>query len=259
MKTSQYSRFGWMISASIVLGSLILSGTGSCESNGTQAAFQEDTIQTTAGPLKITFVGHGSLILTLNDKVFYVDPWSKLADYSKFPPADVILITHNHYDHLDPNAIAYIRQEKTRILVSQSCEKTIIDAEILKNGQTKQIAGVEIEAVPAYNIKNKRPDGTPYHAKGDGNGWILTWGQTRVYIAGDTENTPEMKALKNIDVAFLPMNLPYTMTPEMVADAAKSFMPKILYPYHYGNTDVQKLADLLKDSKDIELRIRNMQ
>jgi L-ascorbate metabolism protein UlaG (beta-lactamase superfamily) len=103
-----------------------------------------------------------------------------------------------------------------------------------------------------------RSAGNPFHPKGQGNGYIITFGDKRVYIAGDTENTPEMKQLKNIDVAFLPMNLPYTMTPEMVADGAKAFKPKILYPYHYGQTDPNKLIELLKDSKDIEVRIRNL-
>ena len=128
----------------------------------------------------------------------------------------------------------------------------------MKNGQTKETAGLKIEAVPAYNLVHKRPDGQPFHPKGVGNGYVITFGQTRVYIAGDTENTPEMKALKKIDIAFLPMNLPYTMTPEMVADAVKAFKPKILYPYHYGETDTNTLVALLKDFKETEVRIRKM-
>jgi L-ascorbate metabolism protein UlaG (beta-lactamase superfamily) len=112
--------------------------------------------------------------------------------------------------------------------------------------------------VPAYNIVHKRSSGSPFHPKGQGNGYVVTFGDKRVYIAGDTENVPEMKRLKGIDIAFLPMNLPYTMTPEMVADAAKAFAPKILYPYHYGKTDPTKLVDLLKDTKGIEVRIRKM-
>ena len=110
-----------------------------------------------------------------------------------------------------------------------------------------------MEAVPAYNLEK------PFHPKGNGNGYILTFGDKRVYIAGNTENVPEIKALKNIDVAFLPMNQPYTMTPEQVADVAKAMQPKVLYPYHYGNTDTAKLVDLLKDEKGIEVRIRNLQ
>ena len=129
---------------------------------------------------------------------------------------------------------------------------------VLKNGDVKTIQGFKIEAVPAYNLVHLRSPGVPYHPKGLGNGYIVACGEKRIYIAGDTENTPEMKSLRNIDIAFLPMNLPYTMTPEMVADAAKAFRPKILYPYHYGNTDTSKLTYLLRDEKDIEVRIRKM-
>jgi L-ascorbate metabolism protein UlaG (beta-lactamase superfamily) len=115
-----------------------------------------------------------------------------------------------------------------------------------------------IEAVPAYNVVHVRSAGNPFHPKGEGNGYVLTLGDKRVYVAGDTEDIPEMKTLKKIEVAFLPMNLPYTMTPEMAADAARMFRPKILYPYHYGQTDPQLLVALLKPDKDIEVRIRNL-
>ena len=128
---------------------------------------------------------------------------------------------------------------------------------VMNNGDVKTIEGLKIEAFPAYNIVHKRDDGQPFHPKGIGNGYIITFGDKRVYVAGDTENIPEMKGLKGIDIAFLPMNLPYTMTPEMVADAARTFNPKILYPYHYGETDTSRLLSLLKDSK-IEIRIRKM-
>jgi L-ascorbate metabolism protein UlaG (beta-lactamase superfamily) len=128
----------------------------------------------------------------------------------------------------------------------------------MKNGDVKTVGGLKIEAVPAYNIVHMRDQGQPFHPKGVGNGYVITFGDKRVYVAGDTENIPEMKNIKNIDVAFLPMNLPYTMTPEMAADAAKMIRPKILYPYHYGETDTSKLVALLKDTKEIEVRIRNM-
>ncbi len=128
----------------------------------------------------------------------------------------------------------------------------------MKNGDVRTVGGLRIEAVPAYNIVHKRPNGQAYHPKGDGNGYVVTFGDKRVYIAGDTENIPEMKNLKKIDVAFLPMNVPYTMTPEMVADAAKTFKPGILYPYHYGQMDPNTLVNLLKDSKQTEVRIRKM-
>ena len=128
----------------------------------------------------------------------------------------------------------------------------------MRNWDAQSLAGINIQAVPAYNLIHKRENGQPFHPKGDGNGYILTFGETRLYVAGDTENTPEMKNLQDIDIACLPMNLPYTMTPEMVADAAKAFKPHILYPYHYGDTDVSKLIELLKDHPEIEVRIRKM-
>jgi L-ascorbate metabolism protein UlaG (beta-lactamase superfamily) len=128
----------------------------------------------------------------------------------------------------------------------------------MQNGDMITVMDLQIESVPAYNIVHKRENGQPFHPRGVGNGYIITFGDQRVYVAADTENIPEMKNLQGIDIAFLPMNLPYTMTPEMVADAAKTIQPKILYPYHYGNTDTSRLVDLLKEEKEIEVRIRKM-
>jgi L-ascorbate metabolism protein UlaG (beta-lactamase superfamily) len=212
---------------------------------------QRDVIATSAGELQITFVGHGTLMLGFGGKIIHVDPVGRLANYSKMPKADLVLITHAHGDHLDPSALAAIRTPATKVVVAPVCQGKV-------EGEQKQVAGVSILAVPAYNIVHKLPDGTPYHPKGEGNGYVLTFGDTRVYIAGDTENVPEMKALKNIAVAFLPMNLPYTMTPEMVADAARAFRPRILYPYHYGDTDPNILVGLLQGEKGIEVRVRSM-
>jgi L-ascorbate metabolism protein UlaG (beta-lactamase superfamily) len=223
-----------------------------------QERFEEDVIKTSAGDLKITFIGHASLMLTFGGKVIHVDPYSQLADYAQFPKADVIFLTHQHLDHLDPKALEQVRTEKTVVVQTEKCAEKVKGGIIMKNGDAQTVAGIKVAAVPAYNIVHKRDNGQPYHPKGEGNGYVLTFGDKRVYIAGDTENTPEMKALKDIDYAFLPMNLPYTMTPEMVADAARAFKPKVLYPYHYGDTDTSKLVALLKDSKDIEVRIRKM-
>jgi L-ascorbate metabolism protein UlaG (beta-lactamase superfamily) len=128
----------------------------------------------------------------------------------------------------------------------------------MHNGDVKTIEGLKIEAVPAYNLVHMRSEGVPFHPKGSGNGYVITFGDKRIYVAGDTENIPEMKKLKDIDYAFLPMNLPYTMTPEMVADAAKAFKPKILYPYHYGKTNPAKLVALMEDTSQVEIRIRKM-
>jgi L-ascorbate metabolism protein UlaG (beta-lactamase superfamily) len=181
-----------------------------------------------------------------------------VADYSQFPKADVILLTHDHPDHLDLQALAHVRTDKTLVILTETCAKQVESRIVMRNGDIRTAEGIQVEAVPAYNLVHKRPDGQPYHPRGVGNGYILTFGDKRVYVGGDTENTPEMKKLPGIDCAFLPMNLPYTMTPEMVADAAKAFKPKILYPYHYGDTDTAKLETLLRETKDIEVRIRQM-
>lgn len=219
---------------------------------------EKDVLPTPGGDLEVTFVGHGSLVFGFAGKVIHVDPYGKLADYTTLPKADLVLITHAHGDHLDPTTIAAIRKPETRLLVSPACRGKVEGAAVLGNGESATILGVTVDAVPAYNLVHKRQDGTPFHPKGDGNGYVITFGKTRVYVAGDTENVPEMKALKAIDVAFLPMNLPYTMTPEMVADAVRGFAPRILYPYHFGETDTAKLVALLADVKGTEVRLRKM-
>jgi len=226
---------------------------------GNVHAYEADVIPTSTGDLEITFIGHGTLMFTYGGKVVHVDPWSQLADYGKLPKADLVLITHEHRDHLDLKALDAIRKKETVIVSTGIVAKQVKDALVMKNGDVMASQGFTIEAVAAYNLVHMRSPGTPYHPKGDGNGYIVTFADRRVYIAGDSENIPEMKSLRNIDVAFLPMNLPYTMTPEMVADAAKSFRPAILYPYHFGETDTQKLAALMKGEKGIEVRIRKMQ
>lgn len=220
--------------------------------------YETDTIHTSAGDLTITFLGHGSLMLDFNQLNISIDPFSRVADYSQLPKADLILITHEHQDHLDLTALADVRTENTDLVLTEICAKQITGGTIMQNGDVRIVRGIQIEAVPAYNLVHKRENGQPFHPKGIGNGYIMTFGDMRVYIAADTENTPEMKALTDIDVAFLPMNLPYTMTPEMVADAAKAFQPRLLYPYHFGNTDTSKLLELLRDEKGIEVRVRQM-
>ena len=227
--------------------------------NGRDAMFETDVIGTSAGELEVTFVGHGTLMFRFEGKVIHVDPVSREADYGKMPTGDVILVTHQHGDHLDAEAIAKVRGEGTTLVLTEKCAKAVAGGEVMKNGDVRTVDGMKIEAVPAYNIVHKRGSGEPFHPRGEGNGYVITFGDTRVYVAGDTENVPEMKKLADIDVAFLPMNLPYTMTPEMVADAAKAFRPKILYPYHYGKTDTSELVRLLAGEKGIEVRIRRME
>lgn len=221
--------------------------------------FESDKIKTSGGDLIITFIGHGTLMMSWGGKIIHVDPVSGEADYSKLPKADLIIITHEHSDHFDLRAIDLVKMAKTKIVANENVAKQLSKIIMMKNGDIQILEGFRIEAVPAYNIEHMRTPGVPFHPKGAGNGYIVTFGDKRVYIAGDTENTPEMKKLTGIDIAFLPMNLPYTMTPEMVADAAKSFRPKILYPYHYGNTNIPTFLDLLKGETAIEVRIRKMQ
>jgi L-ascorbate metabolism protein UlaG (beta-lactamase superfamily) len=239
-------------------GILLVAFMAIATSLSAQGQLATDTIRTAAGDLKIIFIGHGSLFFTFKDKIIQVDSYGALTDYSKLPKADIILITHEHPDHLDLPAIAMLRTKDTTVVLTKTCAEKLAGGVVMGNGDVKTVQGLKIEAVPAYNIVNKRANGQPFHPQGIGNGYIVTFGDKRVYIAGDTENIPEMKALKNIDIAFLPMNLPYTMTPEMVADAAKAFKPAILYPYHYGDTDTAKLVAALKDVKGIEVLIRNM-
>ncbi len=229
------------------------------EQTTTDKGLQKDIIKTESGNLEITFIGHGTLMFAWGGKIIHVDPLSRLTDYSTMPKADIVLITHEHRDHLDVEAVEAIRKNATEVIMTQACAEKVAGAIVMSNGDTRAVQGVKIEAVPAYNIVHKRDSGEPYHPKGSGNGYIVTLGQTRIYIAGDTENIPEMKALKTVDIAFLPMNLPYTMTPQMTADAARAFKPAVLYPYHYGKTNVDELVDLLKDSEVIEVRIRKME
>lgn len=220
-------------------------------------SFETDVFQTPAGDLKITFLGHGSLMLEFGGKVIYVDPYGHVADYSRLPKAHLVLITHEHADHLDEASLAQVRTPATEVVINSAGQARVKNGIVMHNGDARGVQGFAIEAVPAYNIRHKRESGEPFHPKGVGNGYVLTIGGKKVYIAGDTENIPEMKHLQGIDIAFLPMNLPYTMTPEMAADAAKSFRPAVLYPYHYGSTNTKMLVDLLKGT-GIEVRIRRL-
>jgi L-ascorbate metabolism protein UlaG (beta-lactamase superfamily) len=218
----------------------------------------QDTFPPAPLALTITFIAHATLFLTYGDTVIHVDPVSQYAAYDKLPKADIVLVTHEHSDHLDPEAIAAVGKPDTAVIVAAKCAGKVPGAIVLQNGDSRAVRGIRIEAVPAYNIVHERAPGAPFHPKGDGNGYVLSLGTRKLYIAGDTEGTPAMKGLKGIDIAFLPMNLPYTMTPEEVADATLAFRPKVLYPYHYGETDTAKLTQLLAAAKDIEVRIRPM-
>ncbi len=227
--------------------------------------FESDEYQTGAGNLKITFIGRSALIFYFENKVIHVDPIMQKADYSKLPGADLILITHEHHDHFDLNAIEAISGPQTDIVCPARCAENLPGCRILNNDESTEIHGFFIKAIPAYNIVNMRHGNTPFHPKGHGNGYITTFGDLRVYIAGDTENIPEMKILKNIDIAFLPMNMPVTMSPEMVEDAVRAIKPKVFYPYHYGDTamkwgetDPNVIVELLNDLEEVQVKVRNM-
>jgi len=220
------------------------------------ATFDADTFQTRKKEnVIITFIGHGSLMLSYNNQTIQIDPVARYADYSTFPKADAILITHEHGDHLDAKTIETLSKKETLLIVNDASGKKLGKGSVMNNGEKKTILDhVTLEAVAAYNSTLGRE---AFHPRLNGNGYVLTLDGLRVYIAGDTEDIPEMKELKSIDVAFLPVNQPYTMTVSQAAKAAILFSPKVLYPYHYGNTAVEELKTELKGTS-IEVRIRKM-
>lgn len=224
------------------------------------AGFQTDTFKTKSGKtVTITAIKHASLRIEYDGLEIQVDPVVKYApetDYSAFPKADVILITHEHFDHCDPAAISALKKAGTQVFANPAVQKKLGLGVALENGDSQVLAkGIQLDAVPAYNTS---PGHTKFHPQGRDNGYVLTLDGLRIYIAGDTEVIPEMAELKNIDVAFLPCNQPYTMTPEQVAKAARIINPKVLFPYHYSETPVQRVAELLKGTL-IDVRIRNYQ
>jgi L-ascorbate metabolism protein UlaG (beta-lactamase superfamily) len=220
---------------------------------GAQNARPLQTFDTSAGPVKITPIVHASLLIEAGGKTIYVDP-AKPGNFTGLPPADLILITDIHGDHMDPDSISAISKTGTQIMAPPAVVKTVTSASPISNGETKTWGGWTIEAIPMYNLKRGPSPGTLYHDKGRGNGYILTYGGKRFYFSGDTEGIPEMRALKNIDVAFVCMNLPYTMPPDEAADAVKAFHPKIVIPYHYRGSDLSVFEKGLQGT-GIEVRI----
>lgn len=221
----------------------------------TQVIRPTDTISTDAGVVRITPIRHASLMLEGGGQVVHIDPRSQ-GDYEGLPKADLILITDVHGDHLDPKMIARLKKPGTVILAPEAVAKTVPDAAVIRNGERKTIAGWTVEAVPMYNLKRGPSEGKLFHDKGRGNGYVVTFGGRRFYISGDTEATPEMRALRNIECAFVCMNLPYTMPPDEAAEAVKAFKPKIVYPYHYRGSDLSIFEKALAGS-GIEVRIRD--
>jgi L-ascorbate metabolism protein UlaG (beta-lactamase superfamily) len=214
-----------------------------------------DSIPADGGDIEITPIMHGSVQIGYGGVVVQVDPWSR-ADYSQAPKTDLILVTDTHGDHLDTEMIATLRDEDTVLVVPAAAADQVEGETVMTNGETKEIAGIVIEAVPMYNLKRGPEEGKLFHDKGRGNGYLLTLGGKRVYLAGDTACTPEMKALTDIDVAFIPMNLPYTMPPEEAAECVRAFKPAIVYPYHYRGSDLEVFAAALEDVPEVEVRLR---
>ena len=233
---------------SLILGVLFLIGTGSLNA-------ETDTISAAGGEIRITPIVHGSVQLEYGDVVIQVDPLSR-GDYTDAPKANLILVTDIHGDHLDPEAIGSLSQEGTEIVVLGAVAEQLGAGTVLANGDSHEVAGVLIEAVPMYNLERGPEAGKLFHDSGRGNGYLLTMGGKRIYLAGDTACIPEMKALEDIDVAFVPMNLPYTMPPDEAAECVAAFKPGIVYPYHYRGSDLEVFKAALADVPEVEVRIR---
>jgi L-ascorbate metabolism protein UlaG (beta-lactamase superfamily) len=219
----------------------------------THAAAEPQVFSTSAGAVKITPLNHASTLIEAGGKTVYLDP-AKPAELAGLPKADLILITDLHGDHMDPDSIKEISKADTEIFAAPAVVQTVTSGKPIANGETKTWQGWTIEAIPAYNLKRGPAPGKLFHAKGRGNGYVLTYGGKRFYFSGDTEGVPEMRALKNIDVAFVCMNLPYTMPPEEAADAVKAFHPKIVIPYHYRGSDLAVFQKALEGT-GIEVRL----
>jgi len=216
-------------------------------------------VPATGGDITITPFQHASLQVEQGGKVIQVDPAQ--CDFARAKPGDLVLITDIHGDYLSPENIVKVRKPGAPVVMpaavqTQAGDKIPAPVEVLANGQTKTVAGINVEAVPMYNLQRGPAAGQLFHTKGRGNGYIVTLGGKRVYFAGDTECTPEIKALKNIDVAFIPMNLPYTMPPAEAAECVKAFKPAIVYPYHFQGQKTEEFEAALKGS-GIEVRVLN--
>jgi len=221
---------------------------------GEAASKRSDTFATAKGELGVVPINHGSLAFEFGGKIIYVDPAD--ADFSGRPKADYIFITDIHQDHQDPQVISLLKKEGT-VLVGPPAvgEKTPLTV-TLKNGETKDFGSFSVATVPMYNLKRGPSAGKLFHDKGRGNGYIFTFGDKRVYVSGDTECTPEMRALKDIDVAFVCMNLPYTMPPGEAAECVKAFKPKVVFPYHYRESNLSEFEGPVRAAGSSEVRLR---
>ena len=225
----------------------------------TESAYETDSFTTKSGKtVKFHALVHSSIRIEYDGKEIQIDPVAKLGektiDYAAMPKADYIFVTHEHFDHLDTTAIKLLKGDNTQLITNQRCADMLGYGAVMANGDVLQLADdFTIEAVAAYNTTEGHQN---FHPKGRDNGFILTLDGLRVYIAGDTEDIPEMAELKDIDIAFLPCNQPYTMTVEQLLNAARMVKPKVLFPYHYGQTDVSGIPSQL-EADGIEVRIRH--
>jgi L-ascorbate metabolism protein UlaG (beta-lactamase superfamily) len=242
MISVQYARIGVAVLAALTSAILL-------------HAAQVDTLTATGGDITIVPINHATLQLRHAAHVIDVDPVAQ-ANFAGLPAPDIILVTDIHGDHLDPATIAKLKTPATMVVAPAAAAAKLDGAMVMANGERKDVKGVSIEAVAMYNLTRGPSAGSLYHEKGRGNGYILSLGGRRIYIAGDTECTPELKALTAIDVAFVPMNLPYTMTPSEAAECVKAFKPRIVYPYHYRGQNLDEFAAALKGT-GVEVRIRD--
>lgn len=214
------------------------------------------TEKTNDGNLIVHPINHATLRFEYKGKQYYCDP-SGRAEWATLPKADYIFITHEHGDHLSPMVVDIIKKNTVMVFMNASshtkASSTVPNATVLNHGEKKSVGDAMVEAIPAYNLTAERLNFHPKERKD--NGYLLTFGGKRVYVAGDTEDIPEMRALKNVDFAFLPCNLPYTMDAKQCAAGARAFKPKVLYPYHQGRTDPNEVKQALADVKEIEVRV----
>lgn len=236
-----------------LLGCLVMSGQAG------EPATPPDRIPTSAGELVVQPINHATLMLQWNGKTILVDPVGGAPRFASLPKPDLVLLTDVHGDHLHGPTLEAIATDQT-LLVAPAAVKEKLPAKLLPrttslaNGASATVAGIAIDAVAAYNLSPERMN---FHAKGRGNGYVLSLGGKRIYLSGDTEDIPEMRALKNIDVAFVCMNLPYTMDVDQAAKAVAGFRPKIVYPYHCRGSDLVKFQQLLADTPGVEVRVRD--
>ena len=225
----------------------------------TTDTYEVDVFKTKSGKtVKFHALVHASIRIEYDGKEIEIDPVTKLGnktiDYSAMPKANYIFLTHEHGDHFDKEAIKLLTGEKTQLVMNKRCAEMYGGpCAVLYNNQSATLGDINVDAVPAYNNSEGR---TQFHPKGRDNGYILTIDGLRIYIASDTEDIPEMQDIKDIDIAFMPCNQPYTMTTEQLVKAAKTVKPKVLFPYHYGQTDLSGIPSQLKGS-GIDVRIRH--